>query len=207
MEKLKIAFDVGACTGESLHKFKDYDIIYAFEPDWWSYEKLLINTKDFSNIKTYKIGISDIDGKSILNRHDHYMFSSFLELDINGVFTKICSDINYGFNNILERNEIQTIRLDTFMIENNINHIDLLKIDTQGYDFKVIKSLGKFITNVKKIELEIQLTSLYLNSPTKEEIVNFMIENNFTMTESTTDYGTYRENNEQDLTFENNLYR
>ena len=67
------------------------------------------------------------------------------------------------------------------MQENYIEHIDFLKIDTQGNDFNVIKSLGKMINKVDIIEAEIHIKPLYKNSFHKEEIIDFMEKNNFNL--------------------------
>ena len=236
----QIAFDIGACTGESLDKFRDYDIVFAFEPILPTYNKLLENSLKYPNVKTYNIAIADINGESPINLYFYKMLSSFLKIDPDGEFTKVCeekmaippdelkfmempylSKLSYSnsldearwythfyFHMIKERPIVKTMRLDTFMNENNINHVDFIKIDTQGYDLKVVKSLGNMIKNVKKIELEVQLKSLYIGSPSKEEIVNFMAEHNFKLIEKKYDYHekyheNYRIGYEQDLIFEN----
>ena len=67
------------------------------------------------------------------------------------------------------------------MQENYIEHIDFLKIDTQGTDLNVIKSLGKMINKVDIIEAEVQIKPLYKNSFQKEEIIDFMEKNNFNL--------------------------
>ena len=50
-----------------------------------------------------------------------------------------------------------TINIDTvknYCREKNISHIDLLKIDTEGYDFNVIKGCGDMIKNIRYIQFE-----------------------------------------------------
>lgn len=37
---------------------------------------------------------------------------------------------------------------------NDIDHIDLLKIDAEGYDFEVIKGCGSFINRIKYLQFE-----------------------------------------------------
>ena len=47
--------------------------------------------------------------------------------------------------------QIQIRKLDDFLIENKITDIDLLKIDTEGYEFEVIKGLqsnSKYSSNI-----------------------------------------------------------
>ena len=177
----KIGFDVGACLGESIPKFEGFDEIYAFEPAPNIFNILAEKCKDDSRIKCFQIGISDENGLKSFNYHDHYGYSSFLEIDKEGEFAKKCQEFDPGFDNIVAIMDVQTKRLDTFMQENCIEHIDFLKIDTQGNDLNVIKSLGKMIDKVDTIELEVQIKPLYKNSSSKEKIVDFMQRNNFNL--------------------------
>lgn len=177
----KIGFDVGACVGETISKFDGFDKIYAFEPAPHVFNILVENHKNDPRIEFYEMAISDEDGVKSLKYHDNYGYSSFLEIDKEGEFAKKCQEFDPGFDNIVSIIDVQTKRIDTFMQENCIEHIDFLKIDTQGNDLNVIKSLGKMIDKVDTIELEVQIKPLYKNSSSKEEIVYFMQKNNFNL--------------------------
>jgi FkbM family methyltransferase len=177
----KIGFDVGACVGETISKFDGFDKIYAFEPAPHVFNILVENHKNDPRIEFYEMAISDEDGVKSLKYHDNYGYSSFLEIDKEGEFAKKCQEFDPGFDNIVSIIDVQTKRIDTFMQENCIEHIDFLKIDTQGNDLNVIKSLGKMIDKVDTIELEVQIKPLYKNSSSKEEIVDFMQKNNFNL--------------------------
>ena len=177
----KIGFDVGACVGETISKFDGFDKIYAFEPAPHVFNILVEKHKNDPRIEFYEMAISDEDGVKSLKYHDNYGYSSFLEIDKEGEFAKKCQEFDPGFDNIVSIIDVQTKRIDTFMQENCIEHIDFLKIDTQGNDLNVIKSLGKMIDKVDTIELEVQIKPLYKNSSSKEEIVDFMQKNNFNL--------------------------
>jgi FkbM family methyltransferase len=177
----KIGFDVGACVGETISKFNGFDKIYAFEPAPYVFNILVEKHKNDPRIEFYEMAISDEDGEKSLKYHDNYGYSSFLEIDKEGEFAKKCQEFDPGFDDIISVIDVQTKRLDTFMQENCIEHIDFLKIDTQGNDLNVIKSLGKMIDKVDTIELEVQIKPLYKNSSSKEEIVDFMQRNNFNL--------------------------
>lgn len=202
MNKKKIAFDVGACQGESFYKFEDYDEIYCFEPLFYNYDKLIKYFSHDKRLKFFDYAISDEEGIFDFYFHEHYAYSSLNEIDPNGDFTNFCYDYDPGFDIIRSVEKVQAKRLDNFIKENNIEHIDYLKIDTQGNDLKVIKSLGEMISYVKTIELEFQIKTLYKNSPTKEEIINYMNENHFILvSDESTSSGL--ESFERTLIFEN----
>ena len=43
---------------------------------------------------------------------------------------------------------------ETFLLENKIQNVDLLKIDVEGHELKVIKGFGDHIKNVRLIQFE-----------------------------------------------------
>jgi FkbM family methyltransferase len=179
--KNKIGFDVGACIGETICNFEGFDQIYAFEPSPYTFHILSEKCSNDSRVKCFQIAISDEDSFKKFNCHDHYGYSSLLGIYKEGDLAKICHEGDSGFDEILSVIEIQTKRLDTFMQENGIDHVDFIKIDTQGNDLNVIKSLGEMISKVDIIEAEVQIIPLYENSNSREEFVNFMQENNFNL--------------------------
>lgn len=199
----KIGIDVGACIGETIDDFKDCDIIYAIEPGREEYKILESKYKNDKRIIPIECAISEENGSMILNSYENGRFSSFLEFNKEGEFYDFCEKNTDSFDILKEKINVKTQRLDTFIEKHNINKIEYLKIDTQGMDLSVIKSLGKYINNVSKIQLEVQLKSLYKNSSTKTEIIQYMNDNNFTLTD--TIYGLESKEYEQDLIFTNNL--
>ena len=71
---------------------------------------------------------------------------------------------------------VPTIRLDTFLDLMEIPEVHFLKIDAQGADLAVIRSLGSRIKHVGKISLEVQINPvpLYAGGSQKEEVQEYM---------------------------------
>ncbi|MCP4736741.1 MAG: FkbM family methyltransferase, partial [Bosea sp.] len=67
--------------------------------------------------------------------------------------------------------KVKAVRLDTFIEKVNLQNtiIDFIKIDTQGHDLNVIKSLGKYLSNVREILCEVQTTNFDLYKLTAEK--------------------------------------
>ena len=202
MNKKLIAFDIGACVGESLDRFKNYDEIYAFEPSPWSFKILTEKFSDQKHIKFFQVAISDISGFLPFNFHNSYGYSSLLDIDCEGEFTKKNVEIDPGFDKIVETINVETQRLDSFIDKHSISHIDFLKIDTQGNDLNVIKSLGSKIQNVHIIELEVHLKRMYKNAATKTEVLEYMKQHNFDLIKTECN-GLHLEEYEEKLTFKN----
>jgi hypothetical protein len=55
----------------------------------------------------------------------------------------------------------------------------LLKIDTEGYEFNVIKGLGDNISKVKLIHLEHHFDNMVLKNYKLSDIHNYLIQNRF----------------------------
>tara|TARA_Y100001935_G_scaffold71429_2_gene59599 strand:+ start:2838 stop:5621 length:2784 start_codon:yes stop_codon:yes gene_type:complete len=201
-KKQKIGVDVGACIGETIDYFKDYDLIYAIEPSPEEFNILKEKYENDKRIIPIQCAISDKDGEEILNCYENGRFSSFLEFNKDGNFYDFCEQNVERFDTLKERINVQTIRLDTFINKYKIDHIDYLKIDTQGTDLKVVQSLGDKLCNVDTIQMEVQLQELYKNSFTKDEIVKYMNDNNFKLID--TSYGEISKEYEQDFIFKNN---
>jgi len=71
---------------------------------------------------------------------------------------------------------VATIRLDTFLNQASIATVDYLKIDAQGADLAVVRSLGDRLKDVRRVNLEVQITPvpLYRGASQKSEVVEFL---------------------------------
>lgn len=129
-----VIVDAGANCGLTAWYFKDVaKMIYAIEPSKIHYEALVKNTKDLTNVKTFNMALSCQNAKETLYSHDGgEVPESFWG---NGKIEEV----------------VETIALDTFMENNNIDHIDLLKIDIEGAEFVIFPS-NSFRRAAKKVD-------------------------------------------------------
>jgi FkbM family methyltransferase len=188
-----IIFDVGVNTGESTIHYclEPTNEVYAFEPNPYLCEKYLnLKAQQNKNYHVINKAVSDYNGKSSFNvaEHEEGGVSSFYEFtdNIGKLWTdKIHGKVNrkdFYFNKIIE---VEVIRMDTFIEQNNISAIDYFHCDTQGNDFKVLISFGKYIDIVKSgvvesIHPEAPMP-LYKNTTNFfDSIMNFLKEHGFT---------------------------
>ena len=80
---------------------------------------------------------------------------------------------------ITTRINVQVKRLDQFIINNQIDIVNLLKIDTEGYEFNVLKSLGNKLTKVKIIHLEHHFDDMIIKNYKLSDIHELLIKNGF----------------------------
>ena len=75
--------------------------------------------------------------------------------------------------------KVKIDRLDNILNSLKIQYVDILKIDTEGYDFNVIKGLGEYIKNVKYIYFEHHFHNMLIKNYTLSNIHNYLEKNNF----------------------------
>ena len=170
---MKTIFDVGANDGSSTLGMAVDSVIYAFEPTPELCEKLRKNeTVDYYVIEK---AVSNFNGKAkfyVAGQSDWgcsslYQFSDGLDKTWPG---------REDFK-VTEEIEVDVIRLDTFIKENDIKQIDYLHCDAQGSDIKVLEGLGKYISIVKEGRIEVakdKETSLYRADNTLEKALEIL---------------------------------
>ncbi|MEM2030860.1 MAG: FkbM family methyltransferase [Archaeoglobaceae archaeon] len=134
-----IVFDVGAHFGFFSYYAlqKGAKKIYAFEPNPYVFEILKehANIWDKEKIEPFCLALSSFEGEAIL------MIPKGKEL--------------YGWATInetrteTEKRKIKTTTIDKFVEENNIEKVDFIKIDTEGYEREIIKGAKKTIRKFK----------------------------------------------------------
>ena len=159
-EKKLVIFDVGCYRGiftKSMldlignKKYKIY--LFDINKKVKKYISYLLRLK---NIYYNEVALSNKNGKA------NYNYNKFFEAAGSSLSSLVKNEATWNFTRklvLLSRKEfvtykVHTITLDSFVKKNKIKSIDILKIDTEGYDFNVIKSLGDEINNVEYIYFE-----------------------------------------------------
>jgi FkbM family methyltransferase len=180
-----ILFDIGANEGIwCIEKAKNCPdcTIYAFEPVPSLYAELVKKTKHLNNIKIFNKAIDLESGLKQFNVSKQSVYgnhgcSSFLH------FSEKSKTEWFGRNDfeVIDRIVVETCTLESIIDEYKIQSIDYIKIDTQGWDIKVLQSLGNKIEIIKGGELEAGTKDdiLYWGQNTELESVSFLINNGF----------------------------
>jgi FkbM family methyltransferase len=75
--------------------------------------------------------------------------------------------------------QIDTVSLDHFVLENQIEKIDLIKIDIQGAELDVFKGGKNTLKTTLFIISEVEFNTMYINQPLFGDVHNFLIKENF----------------------------
>jgi len=147
------------CVGETGH-------VYAFEPSQNNVKLLkgTMNLNNFQNVSIIDKAVSDKPGKSLF----------YLS---NGISAHSLSDFGYNKGAI----EVEIESLDHFF-QNSNKKVDFLKIDAEGYDFKVIKGMENILSNPNlKFLIEFFPDRLKKAGDSPKEFLLFLLERGFTV--------------------------
>lgn len=186
---IKVIFELGSrdlLDAIELLKNYKYSKIYSFECNPDCLVECNNNIKKFNEFQKKNIilidkAVSLNDGivkffPFDLEKYNNMGASSLLKIDFSN---RSINDPDYNRRDVQKEIEVSGIRLDTFLKKNNISNIDLLCIDLQGYELNAIKSLGKYICNVKYIITECSICSTYINGASFKELNNYLNKFNF----------------------------
>ena len=189
-KSFNVFFDVGAHYGESISLFsKHFTInkIYSFEASPLNFKTLLKNKNSIqSKFKGLEIhiennAIGDEKKKLIMNQLIESSSSTIKGINQNSkYFKKKVFFLNFaGKKNLIENIEINQIRLCDYMIEKEIQKIDFLKIDTEGYEYNVLLGLGKYLQKISLIMFEHHYDDMIIKDYSFGDINDLLKKNNF----------------------------
>ena len=119
---MKVFFDVGANDGEDSIAYARANpdaLVYAFEPNPYLIEVIKNNSSDLKNYTIIQAAVSDYDGSSTFNIcRDLQGLGSLLEWGKD--VKKLWPYFNLEFH---EKIDVNVIKLETFIEENNITNI------------------------------------------------------------------------------------
>ena len=168
INKNPIIFDVGANKGQSIERFKKIfpdSLIHAFEPNTFEYEILKNKYRDDKKIILNNFAVGDKKETKSFYITAKSGSSSFNKINLNSEWLKKRSKqfntSTSGYTKSIEK--VNIITLDEYCKKNNLNNIDILKIDTQGYEDKVLKGCENIFKNniVSFVEVEIMFDDVY----------------------------------------------
>ena len=164
--------DVGANVGEISLRAANIvgnkvGKIYSFEPDLIKFNRFLNNIKinAVKNITPINKGLGNVDGVFNLS---------------------VVDENNRGMNRIVESNEslntskIEVTILDNYIKLKNITRVDLIKIDTEGFEMNVIKGAKDLLKRFRPILfIELDEKNLIDQNSSPKEIIKHLINLNY----------------------------
>ncbi len=135
LEDINLVVDVGARTDIDYLTIKPEATYHLFEPDAEFFAELKTLVGDRKNVYLNECGLGDIEG---------FMgYDETIQAFLGG---------EARIKNVDKMLSIKT--LDSYVLEKGIKAIDFLKIDVEGYDFKVLLGAKSIIPSCRYIQYE-----------------------------------------------------
>ena len=182
-----VIIDVGAHHGETIKLFDNnfkMEKIYSFEASPTNFEvlKKQISEREFNKkYEIYNFGIGEKQTNGFINQTKESSSSTINEINLNSKYLKRkLRVLNIRENEVFYKKvPIKIITLDEFINKNKINNIDLLKIDTEGYELNVLKGLTENHKLIKLIYFEHHYDDMIKKKYKFGDIHNLLINYNF----------------------------
>mgnify|MGYP006075122841 CR=1 FL=1 len=188
--KFEVFFDIGAHRGETIKLFtKNFEIkkMYSFEPSKINFDYLKKNSLKFNETKKHiriileNFAFGDKNNDIKIKYLNESSSSTINEIDTSSKYFKKKSFLLYKNKNnefYVEENTKQK-KLCDYILDNKITKIDFLKIDTEGYEMKVLLGLEKEFKKVSIIMFEHHYDDMIKKNYKFCDINNLLRINNF----------------------------
>ena len=166
LNKPKIILDIGAHKGIYTDLFLNFNNtanIYLFEPNIYLYKNLVVKYKKFKNLKIYNFGLGEKKSKQnfLINQNSDYV-SSFSKINKKSKYLLIRNLVFGSFKNQVKNKKVLVKKLDSFIFLKK-KKIDLIKIDVEGYEEKVIEGGLSVLKRTKVVLIEFHKDDMYIN--------------------------------------------
>ena len=188
-KNIEILIDVGAHHGESVKLFvNNFSIknIYSFEPSFDNFQTLIKNTKFLQKKKNIKLelfnyALGSLKKKLCLNVTSETSSSTINSINENSSYykkkTKFLSNKNKKF--FFKKEIIEVITLDSALLNKKLDLIGLIKIDTEGFEYEVLKGSKEILKKTKLVLFEHHYDNMILKNYNFRHINDFLVLNNF----------------------------
>jgi methyltransferase, FkbM family len=145
-----VAIDVGTHKGETIDFFLDnFNIkqIFCCEPNTEVFSELN-NKKKYQDekIKLFNLGLGQLNEEKQLSILRDSSSSTLNPFNENSKYfkrkKKILNYFSYSDEYISKKELVKILKTSDFINQNQIKDIDVLKIDTEGYEYKILKGIN-----------------------------------------------------------------
>lgn len=154
-----MCLDVGANEGQTIQLLQKTflrPMIHSFEPSSQTFKRLA--SREFGPLtKLHQVALGEQQATATFQNYEDSVLSSFLNLNRD-------SKENVFSENAVRSTEVVEIQtVDNFCAQEAIEYIDILKIDTQGFDIHVLRGARSMLSEkrAKVVITEANFSQLY----------------------------------------------
>lgn len=170
LPKNPIIIDCGAHDGADSVELVNALIgtVHCFEPVNDLYDRLEQRTKKYSSIHTYKLALSNKSGT------DTFYISEGESDASSSLLPPLLHLKDHPKTVFKQKLIVNTKTLDDWADENEIDNVDLLWLDMQGYEMNMLQASKKILPTVKVIHTEVSTRETYKGVAQYDEYKRFL---------------------------------
>lgn len=173
-------FDVGAHVGQSAAEFLDAfprARIHSFEPSPTSYQELCGLATRAPRVTAVNAAVGDQEGHATLYVNKLSVTNSLLKTSPGAGNFLVASDAL----DAREETKVPVVTLDRYCAGHGIPRIDLLKLDAQGYELRVLEGARELIRReaIPLIHLEVCFVRFYEQQPLFPEVYQYLYDRDY----------------------------
>lgn len=189
-EARPVIFDVGANVGATFEDFKLWwpeSAVHCFEPQqecWGSLEQRVGRyPANEAVLNKVAAGSTSSDASTFFVHDINSGVSGFNKINLQSRDSIHLRDLKESDAQALRKYEqslnrarsVKVIRLDEYMTEAGVERVNLMKIDTQGYEPEVLEGLGEKLANVDVIITELMFYDYYERRLSFSDIEKYLL--------------------------------
>jgi FkbM family methyltransferase len=176
---VEVAFDVGANQGaatKDLLAIFPNAAIHSFEPFEPIFREMKQRLAMCSRVKPVNLALGSVAGEGELQVNASSVTNSLL---LNAPEAQMFQPQEAATP--VRRSSVQVETLDRYCVQNQIEAIDLLKVDTQGYDLRVLQGAQQLLggNRIGCVYCEVLFVPLYAGQSYFQELYQFLTEHGF----------------------------
>jgi FkbM family methyltransferase len=140
--------------------------IHAFEPAPEPFQRLRVRLASSPEVHLVPAGLSNRPGQLTFNIFENQALNSFLPLAPGAGDT-------FGASARVAQMQVPVLRLDDYAMEKGLDDIALLKIDTQGFELRVLLGAERLLAagRVRAVLVELNFVPLYAGQVWAHELI------------------------------------
>lgn len=177
---VRCVFDVGANVGQTAARLEEafpHAKIFSFEPDARSFAVLRSFAARSNRVTAIHAALGDADADATFFANRFSQTSSLLKAAAGASQYVVAP----GAMDLEREETVPVMTLDRFCGEHGIDRIDLLKIDTQGYELRVLDGAQALLRDrrVPLIYLEVTFVPFYEAQPLFPDVYRYLYDRGY----------------------------
>jgi FkbM family methyltransferase len=177
--RIDVVLDVGANAGQYAHHLRS-DLgfegrICSFEPMTVPFRRLQSRAAEDPNWQAFNFALGDVEGRATINVAANSESSSMLEMLPSHV--EAAPESRFVGTEDVEIRTLDAIFHDLCHPGEGV----YLKIDTQGFEGRVLRGADRCLPKIDTVQVEMSLTPLYRNEPTFGELYHLLLGEGYAM--------------------------